>query len=228
MKQWIAGRLKIWLKAAVILGILGMEAVMAVNIFMMLRVKDRIVKPGDPALSQKADCIMILGCGVKKDGSPTGMLKDRLDEGIRLYQQGVSDRLLMSGDHGRKDYDEVNRMKEYALERGVPSEAVFMDHAGFSTYESMYRARDIFQVKRIVVVTQKYHMYRALYVASAMGLEAYGVASDPQPYGGQLSRDIRELLARPKDLLYTLFKPEPTYLGEVIPVSGNGDATNDR
>lgn len=156
------------------------------------------------------------------------MLKDRLDEGIRLYQQGVSDRLLMSGDHGRKDYDEVNRMKEYALERGVPSEAVFMDHAGFSTYESMYRARDIFQVKQIVVVTQKYHMYRALYVASAMGLEAYGVASDPRPYGGQLYRDIRELLARPKDLLYTLFKPEPAYLGEVIPVSGNGDATNDR
>lgn len=228
MKQWIAGRLKIWLKAAVILGILGMAAVMAVNIFMMLRVKDRIVKPGDPALYQKADCIMILGCGVKKDGSPTGMLKDRLDEGIRLYQQGVSDRLLMSGDHGRKDYDEVNRMKEYALERGVPSEAVFMDHAGFSTYESMYRARDIFQVKQIVVVTQKYHMYRALYVASAMGLEAYGVASDPRPYGGQLYRDIRELLARPKDLLYTLFKPEPAYLGEVIPVSGNGDATNDR
>lgn len=225
MKQWIAGRLKIWLKAAVIL---GMAAVMAVNIFMMLRVKDRIVKPGDPALSQKTDCIMILGCGVKKDGSPTGMLKDRLDEGIRLYQQGVSDRLLMSGDHGRKDYDEVNRMKEYALERGVPSEAVFMDHAGFSTYESMYRARDIFQVKQIVVVTQKYHMYRALYVASAMGLEAYGVASDPRPYGGQLYRDIRELLARPKDLLYTLFKPEPAYLGEVIPVSGNGDATNDR
>ena len=92
----------------------------------------------------------------------------------------------------------------------------------------MYRARDIFQVKQIVVVTQKYHMYRALYVASAMGLEAYGVASDPRPYGGQLYRDIRELLARPKDLLYTLFKPEPAYLGEVIPVSGNGDATNDR
>lgn len=103
-----------------------------------------------------------------------------------------------------------------------------MDHAGFSTYESMYRARDIFQVRRIVIVTQNYHMYRALYIAQAMGMDAYGVPSSAEQYGGQLGRDMRELLARPKDLLYTMIKPKPKYLGEAIPVSGNGNVTNDK
>lgn len=119
-------------------------------------------------------------------------------------------------------------MKQFAIDRGVPSENIFMDHAGFSTYESMYRARDIFQVKKIVIVTQRYHMYRALYVAQAMGMEAYGVASDPRTYGGQKMRDLRELLARPKDMLYTVVMPKPTYLGDAIPVSGDGNVTNDR
>lgn len=119
-------------------------------------------------------------------------------------------------------------MKQYAVEAGIPSENIFMDHAGFSTYESMYRARDIFQVKKIVIVTQNYHMYRALFVARSMGMEAYGVASDPRSYGGQLLRDVRELLARPKDLIYTVVKPKPTYLGEAIPVNGNGNVTNDK
>ena len=154
--------------------------------------------------------------------------RNRLEEGIGLFRAGVSDRMLMSGDHGREDYDEVNLMKSYAVEAGVPSEAVFMDHAGFSTYESMYRARDIFQVRRIVIVTQNYHMYRALYIAQAMGMDAYGVPSSAEQYGGQLGRDMRELLARPKDLLYTMIKPKPKYLGEAIPVSGNGNVTNDK
>ena len=156
------------------------------------------------------------------------MLRDRLDKGIELYEDGVSDRLLMSGDHGCKNYDEVNRMKQYAIDEGIPSGDIFMDHAGFSTYESMYRARDIFQVKKIIIVTQRYHMYRALYVAQAMGMEAYGVESDPRQYGGQKMRDLRELLARPKDLIYTIVMPKPTYLGDAIPVSGDGNVTNDK
>jgi vancomycin permeability regulator SanA len=102
-----------------------------------------------------------------------------------------------------------------------------MDHAGFSTYESLYRARDIFKVKKVIIVTQKYHLSRALYVAQNLGLEAYGVASDPRQYAGQNYREIREVLARIKDFFYVLAKPKPTFLGEAIPVSGNGDLTND-
>lgn len=102
-----------------------------------------------------------------------------------------------------------------------------MDHAGFSTYESLCRAKEVFGAKRIVIVTQEYHLYRALYIAEGLGLEAYGVAADGQTYAGQSMRDFREILARVKDFGTTMLKPEPTYLGEVISISGNGDLTND-
>ena len=115
-----------------------------------------------------------------------------------------------------------------AIEKGVPSENIFMDHAGFSTYESIYRAKEIFKAKKVVIVTQKYHLYRALYIANQLGLEAYGVGSDPRKYVGATYRELREILARDKDFIKCIFKPEPTYLGETIPVSSNGNATNDK
>ena len=118
-------------------------------------------------------------------------------------------------------------MKAYAVAHGVPSEDVFMDHAGFSTYETVYRAKEIFGAKRVIIVTQEYHLYRALYIAERFGIEAYGVASDYHTYGGQTQRDLREVLARCKDFFASIFKPEPTYLGEKIPIDGNGDVTND-
>ena len=222
--KWLRKPMK-WI---IYLAVAGCCLVVGINLYMQGTVKKRIVTPEQAAELDKVDCILVLGCGVRDDGSPSGMLNDRLLQGIALYNAGVSDRLLMSGDHGRVDYDEVNLMKQFAIDHGVPSEDIFMDHAGFSTYESMYRARDIFQVKKIVIVTQRYHMYRALYVARAMGMEAYGVASDPRTYGGQKMRDLRELLARPKDMLYTIVMPKPTYLGDAIPVSGDGNVTNDR
>ena len=216
------------MKWAIYLAVAGCCLVVGINLYMQGTVKKRIVTPEQAAELDKVDCILVLGCGVRDDGSPSGMLNDRLLQGIALYNAGVSDRLLMSGDHGRVDYDEVNLMKQFAIDHGVPSEDIFMDHAGFSTYESMYRARDIFQVKKIIIVTQRYHMYRALYVAQAMGMEAYGVESDPRQYGGQKMGDLRELLARPKDLIYTIVMPKPTYLGDAIPVSGDGNVTNDK
>ena len=156
------------------------------------------------------------------------MLGERIRTGVDLYQAGVAPKLLMSGDHSRDDHDEVNAMKDAAMARGVPSEDVFMDHAGFSTYDSFYRARDIFGVKKAVIVTQAYHLPRALWIARRMGLEAVGVACDTQRYPGQLYRDIREILARDKDFFKCIFRPLPRYLGEAIPISGSGDATNDR
>ncbi len=173
------------------------------------------------------DCILVLGCGVRGE-TPSHMLEDRLLQGIELYENGASTKMLMSGDHGREHYDEVNVMKNFAVERGVASEDIFMDHAGFSTYESMYRAKEIFKAEKVLIVTQDYHLYRAIYDARALGLEAYGVASNPRSYSGQLYRDIREILARNKDFIYCIIQPEPTYLGEAIPVQGNGNVTNDK
>lgn len=176
---------------------------------------------------EDVDCILVLGCKVHGDGSPSAMLHDRLQVGVELYQDGVAPKLLMSGDHGRTAYDEVDSMKQFAVDRGIASRDVFMDHAGFSTYESMYRAKEVFQARRIVIVTQGYHLYRAVYIARQLGLEAYGVASDLRGYSGQNGRDLREVLARVKDFLTCVFRPKPTYLGEAIPVSGDGNLTND-
>ena len=173
------------------------------------------------------DCILVLGCGVWGN-RPSHMLEDRLLQGIELYENGASGKMLMSGDHGQADYDEVNVMKDFAADRGVDTDDIFMDHAGFSTYESMYRAKEIFGAEKVLIVTQDYHLYRAIYDARALGIDAYGIASNPRGYSGQLYRDIREILARNKDFIYCLIKPEPTYMGEQIPVQGNGNITNDR
>ncbi|MBQ4610107.1 MAG: YdcF family protein [Clostridia bacterium] len=199
----------------------------AVSGYVKLSAEDMIVN-GDNLIAGEYDCILVLGAGVWSGGRPSHMLADRLDVAIDAYDAGAAPKLLMSGDHGRKEYDEVNVMKEYAMAAGVPSEDVFMDHAGFSTYESIYRARDVFMAKRVLVVTQEYHLYRALYVARALGLEAEGISADLRPYRGQLRYDLREMLARCKDFAMCIFKPLPTYLGEAIPVSGSGDMTNDK
>ena len=124
-------------------------------------------------------------------------------------------------------YDEVNVMKTYLLDKGITSSMVFMDHAGFSTYESMYRALEIFKVKKVLIVTQEYHLYRSLYIANKLGLEAFGLKADIRTFKGQPGYDFREYLARNKDFLKVIFKPEPTFLGDIIPVFGNGDDTND-
>ena len=118
-------------------------------------------------------------------------------------------------------------MRQYAIDRGVPPEDIFMDHAGFSTYESIYRAKHIFGAKKIIIVTQKYHLYRALYIAWALGVDAEGVDPNYRSYYGQLGRECREVLARVKDLGMCIFKPRPTYLGDPIDLRGSGEVTND-
>ncbi len=178
-------------------------------------------------IQEEYDCIIVLGAGVRPDGTPSDMLLDRLKTGVLAYNSGVSSKIIMSGDHGRKDYDEVNTMKNYALNNGIASVDVFMDHAGFSTYDSMYRARDIFDVKKAVVVTQKYHLYRALYLAESMGIDCIGLSADLNKYRNQESRELREIVARSKDFLSSIFKPKPKYLGDKISVFGDGNVTND-
>lgn len=208
------------------LGMIGILAVFGLSSYMKSHTAERILS-AEEAAKLDADCILILGCGVREDGTPSLMLRDRLETGIALYEAGAAEKLLMSGDHGRKEYDEVNTMKYFAMERGIPSEDIFMDHAGFSTYDSMYRARDVFCVEKVIIVTQEYHLPRALYVAEKLGLEAYGVAALDVNYHGQAYREFREMLARAKDFCTAWMQPKPKYLGEAIPVSGNGDLTND-
>lgn len=221
-RKWI-------LRAVVILAVLcllGGAAALAVNGYVKSSVKAYLLTPEEAVQLEDVDCILVLGCGVRENGEPSLMLQDRLNMGLQLYEAGAAPKLLMSGDHSRSDYDEVGAMKDYAMERGVPSDDVFMDHAGFSTYESMYRARDVFCAEKVIIVSQAYHLYRAVYDARALGLDAYGVAAEDINYLGQTVRDLREILARNKDFFYCIWKPEPTFLGEAIPVSGDGDLSN--
>ena len=214
------------LKYGIIIIIIIAIIVLGINLYVRISTNKQIIKENDYTELSDVDCIIILGAGIWED-KPSPMLEDRLLEGIKLYQNSVSDKIIMSGDYGRREYDEVNIMKNYAIEKGIPSENIFMDHAGFSTYESIYRAKDIFEAKKVVIVTQEYHLYRALYIANQLGLEAYGVGADPRQYVGATYRELREILARDKDFIKCIFKPKPTYLGDTIPVSGNGDITND-
>ena len=211
----------------VCLGLLCVAAIFGINAAVKGTTKGKILTSQQAAELTDVDCILVLGCGVKSDGSPSDMLHDRLRMGVELYDLGAAPKLLMTGDHGRSNYDEVDAMKRFAVEAGVKSENVFMDHAGFSTYESMYRAKEIFQAKKIIIVTQEYHLYRAIYIAESLGLEAYGVSADYRSYSGQTGRDVREILARVKDFGTSMFQPKPTYLGKTIPIWGDGNLTND-
>lgn len=190
--------------------------------------RDNILTVEETNKLEDIDCIIVLGCLVRDDGTLSDMLRDRLIVGVKLYEAGASPKIIMSGDHGRVDYDEVNAMKQYAIDNGVPSSDVFMDHAGFSTYETIYRAKEVFGADKVLIVTQEYHLYRALYIAKQLGIEAYGVSADLNTYGGQTKRDVREILARCKDFAMCIIKPEPTYVGDSIPINGNGDITNDK
>lgn len=218
--------LKLIIAAAAIFGVCA-AGVFGLNAYVRNFSSDRILTAEEAGELSDVDCILVLGCGVK-DGGPTHMLEDRLLKALEVYDTGVTAKLLMTGDHGRKDYDEVNVMKDFAKERGVDSCDIFMDHAGFSTYDSMFRADYIFGCKKIIIVTQQYHLYRALYIANKLGIEAYGVNSDQRIYGKYLYREAREILARDKDFVKCILKTKPMYLGEKISIAGDGNITNDK
>ena len=171
-------------------------------------------------------CILVLGCAVWSDNQPSPMLKDRLDTAIALYRAGVAPKLLLSGDNSIVEYSEPDCMLQYTLAQGIPPEDIFLDFAGFSTYESVYRAHAVFRADRLIVVTQKYHLFRALKACDALGIEAKGVASNQRKYAGRYYREAREVLARDKDFFKGLIKAKPTYLGDEIPVDGDGTATH--
>ena len=195
------------------------------NAAAILTTQDDIVDQ-QAAASFDADAIIVLGASVYPDGTPSGILQDRLDDGIALYFAGAAPKIIMSGDNGTESYNECWAMKQYAISQGVPSEDVFCDHAGFSTYETMYRARHVVGADRVVIATQTYHLYRAVYDAQGVGMEAIGVPSDYGEYVNQSWYDFREIFARTKDFFQVLMKTPSTYVGDPISLDQSGDVTN--
>lgn len=175
-----------------------------------------------------SDAIIVFGAYVFPDGNPSDMLHDRLDCGYELYKQKKAPKIIVSGDHGQVTYDEVNAMRKYLETKGVPREDIFMDHAGFNTYDSIYRARDIFKVKKAILVTQRYHLVRALYIGSKLGLDITGVASDLHTYPVMKYYRIRDIASRSKAFLQAqILKSKPKYLGKEIPIWNSGVLTDD-
>ncbi len=194
------------------------------NLWIWLVSRNSIVVPAEV---QSADAVIILGAYVRPDGALSWILKDRLDTGLALYKRGVAPKILVSGDHGQDHYNEVQAMKDYLLSHEVPAQDIFMDHAGFDTYDSIYRARDVFQVQSAIIVTQNFHLPRAVYISKRLGIETQGVQARLY-YPWWYANTIRDSIARVK--AYTdveILKSKPRFLGEAIPITGDGTVTQD-
>lgn len=170
----------------------------------------------------EADAVIALGARVYSSSSISDTFKDRLDTAFDVYSAGKVKKILVSGDHGRKEYDEVNAGREYLLSKGVKEEDVFMDHAGFDTYDSFYRARDVFKVKSIVIPSQKINLPRALYLANGLGLSAQGLEADRHIYVNSRQQFFRERLANVKAVWNLFAGSKPKFLGLEINISGDG------
>ena len=197
-----------------------------INIHIINSTKDQIINLNDIKKEDHIDAILVLGCKVNGN-SPSLMLAKRLEKGLDVYNK-LHSKILLSGDHGSNDYDEVDVMSDYYLNTTVNSEDLFLDHAGFSTYDSIYRAKYIFKIKKMVIITQEYHMYRALYLANKLDIDAIGIVANDIPQKTvMLKNEIREILSRNKSFVYGIIKPSSKYLGDEIPITGKGNIKND-
>jgi len=205
---------------------LALLATLAINIGMILAARKYVYSDAD-ALPQRT-AILILGSQTRGTRL-SRVLQDRVDAGIGLMETGKGKKLLLSGDHGQRYYDEVNAMRLYVLSNApaIQEEDIFMDHAGFNTWDSMYRARDVFEVKDLLIVTQEFHISRAVCIARSLGLDAVGYGINQDNFRGRSLRNwrLREYMARVKAFYSIIVKPKPRYLGDKIPITGDGRAT---
>lgn len=225
VSQW-----RLWIRRGfvtlLVLGLLTAAATLLINWRVEALSSDRLLTFDQLSGQSAYDCVIVPGALVHEDGTPSGMLADRLDMAVRIYQSGITDRILVSGDHGRSDYNEVGVMRQYLLDAGIPAEHIFMDHAGFDTYDTVYRAQSIFGVKRALITTQDFHLPRALYIGVQLGLDLQGVDCGYFHTTSNIYYNFREFPARVKAWLdCEILHISPTFGGEPIPISGDGRAT---
>ena len=200
---------------------------MLMSMFAVLAINFHIDSKSNPYIFQdmnnlpEVETALVLGAKVFQQGTMSGMLQDRVDTAIDLYKKGKVKKILVSGDHGKENYDEVNAMKDYFLKKGVRGEDIFLDHAGFDTYDSLYRANKIFEVSSVVVVTQNFHLPRAVYIGKGLKMEVCGFSADRHLYANIDYNKSREVLSKVKAFSDLNFHAEPKFLGEKIPISGD-------
>jgi SanA protein len=214
------------IKIALTLSILVILGVVIVN-YSVKKASEKFIYSNSKDLPNEYTAI-VLGALVSKTGHLSDFLQDRLDAAIDLYNQGKIKRFLLSGDHGYVDYDEVNAMRFYLIDKGINTEDIFLDHAGFDTYNSMIRAKKIFQVQDAIIVSQRFHLPRAVYIARKLGLNAYGYVADKKVYNSHLRLSIREYLANVKAFVEIMISKNPRFLGSKIPITGDSKLSNDK
>lgn len=200
-------------------------SIFGINFYVLKAYHSKIYNDKEKIL--EAYTCIVLGARVFNNGDLSDYLQDRVDAALELYELGKIKRFLLSGDHGTVEYDEVNAMKNYLIEKGVPTSDIFLDHAGFNTYNSMVRALKVFNVNNCVIVSQDYHLPRAVYIANKIGLKAEGLATSSERFPSASFNKKREILARNKSFFEVLFNIKPQFLGPQIPITGNSDLSFD-
>jgi SanA protein len=215
-------RLKRLIKGGVILVIIGILGVVSLRVYSSVRADSQIYLIDDVPSRPVA---IVFGAQVYNSGRLSAMLADRVKVGAQLFQAGKVQALLLTGDNSVEDYNEPEAMRLYALELGVPDSAIVLDYAGFRTYDSCYRARDIFKVNEAILVTQDFHLDRALLTCNQLGIESVGVAADfvrPTGYSSRslLQSEFREFPATAMTVFDLLRDEKPTFLGDPLPIFG--------
>ena len=203
--------MKTYKKILLVLGIILLTIfvyAMGINYYVKYTVMDKIKNIND---IENIDTIIVLGAKVYDDGRLSLMLKDRLDKTIEVYKELDIKKIIVSGDSENSDYDETSWMKQYLISNGIPEDNIIVDIYGLSTYDSIYRLKNVYNIDKTIIITQKYHLYRSLYIANSLGINAYGIPASGEHYFGQTTREIREIIARNKDFLLTLFNKKIRY-----------------
>ena len=192
--------------------------VLAINAYVYLATTARIYQSADA--SPTVEAVIIPGAAILRSGKMSPIFQDRADMAIQLYAAGKAHKILVSGDNSTLSHNEVNPVRTYLLQNGIPDEDIFLDHAGFDTYSTMYRARYVFGVDSAVVATQSFHLPRSVFLAKELGIDAYGVNADAGR--SNIKNYFREALASVKAVINLFSHREPKYLGDPIPIEGDG------
>lgn len=203
----------------IVLGfVLVIISVLVINIGVYAVTKPYIYNSANDVPS--AQVALIPGAAILADGTLSSIFRDRADSAIALYEAKKVSKILVSGDNSTVSHNEVNPVRLYLLNKGIPDRDIFLDHAGFDTYSTMYRARDIFGVSSVLITSQSFHLPRAVFIARRLGMKAYGVNAD---VGHMLfSNYVREMFADEKAVFDLVFNTKPKYLGDKIPITGDG------
>lgn len=189
------------------------------NLVIYFRTEQYIYENAKDAPS--VEVALIPGAAVFSKGSLSPIFEDRVNKAIELYNAKKVSKILVSGDNSTTSHNEVNPVRNYLLKNGVPDEDIFLDHAGFDTYSSMYRARDIFQVDSIIISTQSFHLPRAVFIARVLGMNAYGISADNGNV--KINNYVREFFANEKAMFDLLINRKPKFLGDAIPIVGENN-----